>query len=68
MTEKKKPDVKPGYKSTEFWSSIPGAAALIESADHFENPWVQGACVVGAAAVLIWYTAKRTEAKSGGAE
>jgi hypothetical protein len=55
---------KPGYKTTEFWTSVPGAAALIQAADSFENPWVQGIAVAGAAAVLIWYTAKRTDLKS----
>lgn len=60
-------ETKPGYKSTEFWASIPGAAALIETAQSLENPYVQGIAIAGAVVLVVWYTAKRTDLKSGGA-
>lgn len=57
-------ETKPGYKTTEFWSAIPGAAALIQSAEKFESPWVQGIAVAGAAVCICWYTYSRSMVKA----
>lgn len=65
-------ETKPGYKSTEFWSAIPGAAALIELCRDMAQAWPDPSNgqavlialpVIGAATCLVWYTAKRTELK-----
>ena len=59
--------MKSGYKSSEFWLTMPGALALIEAAQSFESETVQIVGMAGAAACIMWYTFKRTTLKQGGA-
>lgn len=54
-----------GIQTTEFWGTVPGAAALVETAQSMSNPWVQGVAIVGAVALIGWYTWSRTMVKAG---
>jgi hypothetical protein len=63
----KTPQPKPGYKTTQFYSTTGGAAALLETARQMDNPWVQGACILAAGVVLALYTWSRTSAYGGAA-
>jgi len=59
------PTPKSGFKSSEFWTSVPGAAALIQTAQELENVWIQGIAVTGATLCVLWYTYQRTQLKAG---
>jgi len=56
-------DTKPGYKTTEFWASTGGAAALVEVATQATDSSVQIAAIIAAAVVLSVYAVMRRDAK-----
>ena len=64
MTKPNTPAVKPGYKTTELYMAGGGGTALLETARQMDNPWVQGACVLGAAFVVGLYVWSRGTTKA----
>jgi hypothetical protein len=63
--------MKPGYQTTEMWGSYAGAAACFQVATEIPtvvtDPIAQtitvSAAIIGAVALIIWYTIKRTDLK-----
>jgi len=56
---------RPGWKTTELYMTGGGAITLVETAKSFDNPYIQGVCILGAVACIMAYAFSRGMAKKG---
>lgn len=56
---------KNGLLTTEFWLSLIATALCGFATVYVDQPWAQGAGVIGAALVAMGYGATRSKAKVG---